>query len=80
MIIGSRYHLSKINEYPNINIGGQNIKRVESTKSLRVVIDKKLNWEENISNISKKASKGIGAIKLIKHYIPKENFNNILMH
>ena len=65
MIIGSRYHLSKINEYPNINIGGQNIKRVESTKSLGVVIDEKLNWEEHIDNISKKASKGIGAIKLI---------------
>ena len=77
MIIGSRYHLSKIIEYPNINIGGQNIKIVESTKSLGVVIDEKLNWEEHIDNISKKASKDIGAIKLIKRYIPKENLNDV---
>ena len=77
MIIGSRYHLSKIIEYPNINIGGQNIKIVESNKSLGVVIDEKLNWEEHIDNISKKASKDIGAIKLIKRYIPKENLNDV---
>ena len=77
MIIGSRYHLSKIIEYPNINIGGQNIKIVESNKSLGVVIDEKLNWEEHIDNISKKAQKDIGAIKLIKRYIPKENLNDV---
>ena len=40
-------------EEPNINIGGQNIKRVESTIK-RVVIDEKLNWEVHIDNFSKK--------------------------
>ena len=41
------------------------------------------SYDYNISktsyddNISKKASKGIGAIKLIKRYIPKENLNDI---
>ena len=66
MIIGSRHQLSKIIEDPKINIGGQNIKRVKSTKSLGVVIDEKLNSNEHFD--SKEASKGIDALKLIKHY------------
>lgn len=51
--------------------------RVQSSKRLGVLIDEKLYWDENIDKISKKSSKGIGAIKPIKHYLPKEDLNDI---
>jgi hypothetical protein len=62
MIIGCRNNLSKINADPTIKIGGESINRVKTTKSLGVVIDDKLKWEDHIDSISKKVSSGIGAI------------------
>ena len=62
MIIGSRHNLSKIKVDPTIKIGGESIKRVKTTKSLGLVIDEKLKWENHVASISKKVSSGIGAI------------------
>ena len=77
MIIGSRNNLSKINVDPTFKIGGESINRVETTKRLGGVIDNKLKWEDHIDSISKKVSSGIGAIKLIKPYVPKDCLNQI---
>ena len=77
MIIGSRHNLSKINMDPKIKIGGESISRVKTTKSLGMVIDDKLKWEDHIDSISRKVSSGIGAIKLIKSYVPKDCLNQI---
>ena len=62
MIIGSKHNLTKVQSDPTITIGNNNIKRVYQTKSLGVIIDNKLNWEENILSICKKTSKGIGMV------------------
>ena len=35
-----------------------------------VIIDKKLDWKEHVEAISKKASKGIGAVRLCKSFVP----------
>ena len=56
MIIDSRNNLSKINVDSTIKIGGESINRVKTTKSLGVVSDDKLKWEDNINSISKKVS------------------------
>ena len=77
MIIFSRHNLSKINMDPKIKIGGESISRVKTTKSLGMVIDDKLKWEDHIDSISRKVSSGIGAIKLIKSYVPKDCLNQI---
>ena len=49
MIIDSRNNLSKINVDSTIKIGGESINRVKTTKSLGVVIDDKLKWEDHIN-------------------------------
>ena len=65
MIIGSRRNLGKIEKDPIIKIGSETVNRVHTSKSLGVIIDDKLKWENQIDSISKKVSRGIGAIKLI---------------
>ena len=40
------------------------------TKSLGIVIDEQLDWKEYVEAISKKASKGIGALRLCKSFVP----------
>ena len=44
----------------NVYIDGKVLKKVETKKSLGVLIDEHLCWDKQIDNISKKASKGIG--------------------
>ena len=70
MIIGSRHNLAKIKKDPIISIREKKIQRVRKTKSLEVIIDEKLDWKEQIDAISKKVSKGIGALRLCKSFVP----------
>ena len=77
MIIGSRHNLRKIDKDPVIKIGSETVKRVHRSKSLGVIIDDKLKWEDQIDSISKKVSRGIGAIKLIKPYVPKKCLSQV---
>ena len=70
MIIGSRHNLAKIKKHPIISIPEKKIQRVQKTKSLGVIIDEKLDWKEQIDAISKKVSKGMGALRLCKLFFP----------
>ena len=72
MIIGSRHNLGKIEKDPIVKIGSETVNRVHTSKTLGVIIDDKLKWENQIDSISKKVSRGIEAIKLIKPYLPKK--------
>ena len=66
MIIGSHKRLSKITYNHQVVIGNERIKQVSTTKSLRPIIDEKLNREAEIDNIRKKVSRGVGKIKKVK--------------
>ena len=70
MIIGSKHNLAKIEKDPIILIRENKVQRVRKTKSLGVIIDEKLDWKEHVEAISKKASKGIGALRLCKSFVP----------
>ena len=69
MLIESRQRLAGIDSEPIINIGGKNLRRVSKTKSLGILIDENLSWNDQIDDISKKASKGIGILRRAKKYI-----------
>ena len=60
MIIGTRQRLAKIQKNTSVSCGGKLLKQVYSKKTLGVLIDDNLCWNEQIDNISKKVSKGIG--------------------
>ena len=77
MIIGSRHMLKKIELNPEIKIGGQSVKRVKTIKCLGMIIDDTLRLEGHVDHVSKKVSRGIGAINLIKPYVPKNSVNQI---
>ena len=77
MIIGSRHILNKIHSDLDIKIGDYSVKRTKTTKCLGMVIDDKIKWEDHIDHVSKKVSRGIGAIKLIKPYVPKSCLNQV---
>ena len=52
---------------PKIQIGGIDLKRVSVTKSLGILVGENLNWNQQIDNISKQVSKGIGILRRVKN-------------
>jgi hypothetical protein len=52
------------------------IKEVESKKTLGVLVDKHLCWDNQIDNINKKASKGIGMLRRVKPYVSTETIKH----
>ena len=71
MIVGSRPRLNKINNDLEIELGGNNIKRVKETKTLGVIVDDQLNWQTHLDSIVTKVSKGIGMIRRMKAFVPQ---------
>ena len=56
MIIGSKKRLSQVTADPAISVGNLEIKRVETTKSLGLMIDESLDWTAQVEHISKKVT------------------------
>ena len=57
MIVGSRQRMSNITTKPKIVLGDSAIERVTKAKTLGVIIDENLSWNDQIQNIVTKASK-----------------------
>ena len=55
----------------NLSINNEQLKIVKMAKYLGVLIDDKLNWNEQINAINLKLAKGIGLLSKIRHYVPK---------
>ena len=77
LLISSRNRLKKIgiseNPEPALKIGEEPISMVKHTKYLGVQIDQHLLWDEYLSVITKKISRGSGMLKYSKntsHYPP----------
>ena len=54
MIIGSRQRISKMSQ---VAVASDKIKRVTTTKTLGVIVDKNISWKNYIDNICNTASK-----------------------
>ena len=63
--------LNKINNDLEIELGGNNIKRVKETKTLGVIIDDQLNCQTHLDSTVTKVSKGIGMIRRMKAFVPQ---------
>ena len=59
----------KIKEPLKLKINGENIKQVNFTKFLGIIIDSKLTWKQHIAHIQQKISKTIGIICKTRLYV-----------
>ena len=83
MLMGTRQKISSIPSEPVIKINSENILRVNKYKSLGVTLDETLSWDKHIAEIFKKVSKGLGALKRIRPYVPQSTlvtvYNTIIL-
>ena len=71
ILIGSWQRLSTLAVSPTITIYDNQVSQVIIAKSLGVTIDNKLDWSSHIAKPTKKVASGIGAIKRIRHLVPR---------
>ena len=64
LVIGSRKRLGGISDAkeakPSLVVGEENVSIVENIRYLGVIVDKYLSWDEQISAVTKKVSRGLG--------------------
>ena len=70
MVIGTEQMLTQMGSISKIKIGSSYLKRVVKTKSLALIIDDNLRWEEHIDYICSKTKRSIGIISRTKGVIP----------
>ena len=72
LLVGSRQRLSGFHTTPLLTINNNQITQVSSTRSLGVIIDENLSWEDHIQYISKKVASGISALKRIRCFVSRD--------
>ena len=78
MIIGTLPRLNRLDSSPEstlytIMVDGQEVKRVKLVKYLGLIVDIKLVLEQHMDYISSKIICGIGILKRIRHFIPRDS-------
>ena len=68
--IGTEQMMTHMGSIPKIKIGSSYLKRVVKTKSLGLIIDDNLSWEEHRYYISSKTKQNVGIISRTKGVIP----------
>ena len=76
MIIGSHQKVGELGSarmLPVVKAQGNEIKRVNKTKSLGLVIDEFRTWDKHIEYITKKIKQNLGMMKKFKGSVPKDS-------
>ena len=83
MFTGTRQKVSVLPSVPDICIDCHKIERVISYKFLGVHVEESLSWDTNISEISKKVAKALGALRRLKpicpHQILVSNYKSLIL-
>ena len=77
MFLGTRQRLDLIPENPDISINGCQIERVKTYKCLGVYIDELITWESHINIISNKVAKGLGVLRRLRPFVPRNTLITI---
>ena len=71
MIIGNCKQLKKIDDIPKLELNKAEIKQVQKTKSLGIIVDENLSWKEHFKQVKSKVSNGLAALKKLKNILPQ---------
>ena len=78
MIIGHPRRINDVEVSEPLNLNDSEIKRVAKTKSLGVVVDEGLNWDNQLSKVKGKMSGGLRSLKKLKNLIPQSQLDHVL--
>ena len=69
MIIGHPMKAKGANAPTGLELGSKEIKRVSNTKSLGVMVDEYLNWDEQFKSVKSRICGGLASLKKLKNIL-----------
>ena len=76
MIIGHPRRTNKILSHEPQMLNGAEIKHVKETKSLGIILDEGLNWNEQYKKVKGKVSGGLWSLKMLMKIVPQSQLVN----
>ena len=76
MLLGTSNKTSQVKEI-NVFMKGTVVENVKSFKYLGLIIDANLSWNDQVKTICRKVCNGLGIMRRIKYYVPKESLITI---
>ena len=70
MVIGHPLKTKNLDLPQALTLDGSDIKKVEQVKSLGIIIDENLTWDEQYKHVKGKMSAGLSALKRLKNILP----------
>ena len=77
MIIGHPMKAKSTNAQTGLELGSKEIKRVSNTKSLGVMADEYLNWDEQFKSGKSKSCGGLASLKKLKNILPQSKLCSV---
>ena len=76
--MGTVQKLNQLHSEPNVTpyklyVSGSEIRRVKAVKYLGLMADECLTWQHHNKYITKKINRGIGILKLVRHFLHRES-------
>ena len=77
MVIGHPLKTKNLDLPEVLKLNASDIKRVNKTKSLGLITDEKLNWDEQFKRTKGKMSGGLAALKKLKNIVPQSQLCSV---
>ena len=77
MIIGHPRKTSMIGVHEQMRLNGLEIKGVANTKSLGIIVDEGLNWEQQFKTVYNKSRGGLESLKTLKNILSQSSLSNL---
>ena len=77
MIIGHPRRTNKVEISQPLHLNDSEIERVTKTKSLGVMVDEGLNWDDQFNKVKGKMNGGLKSLKKLKNLIPQSQLDHV---
>ena len=77
MIIGHPRRTNKVEVHETLRLNGSDIRPVKKTKSLGVIVEEGLNWEEQFKTVKGKVHGRLTSLKKLKNILPQSQLSNV---
>ena len=76
MLIGHPRKVIKLDVSELLMLNNSEIKRVKKTKSLWVIVDEGLNWEQHFKVVKGKVRGGLSSLEKLKNLVPQKQLDD----
>lgn len=77
MIIGNSSRINKITDIAKFEMNGTEIKKTHNVKSLGLIIDEKLSWNDHFKLLKGKITAGLSSLKKLNNILPQSKLCSV---